>query len=317
VDSIWTKVKLPKELERQPRSMQENFGYLKAKEIRNFMFYGFEPIMKKLYGENSEFYRMCVQLIDAIKYLTTSHITDMGLNDIERDLYEFVVWYEEYFGEKELSINVHSLLHIVRVVRLWGPLWAYSMWAFEAQNGILLNFMHGTNNKGISTCTMFLASQRLKERQKSVVHPSTVAVLKSLGSTAFKRDDHIQIAPQSYVIPSKDASKAFVLIKNAIRYTSTKSGDSQGTIENEDSSGGSDYAVQFWNPESRHLSYGEVMFYQKEQDMWKAEIRLIEDGKRSKRRLKVPIHEIMCKCVVVQVEDKLYVSILTGKPYEK
>ena len=35
------------------------------------------------------------------------------------------------------TINMHSLEHIVAVVRLWGPLWSYSMFTFENLNGYL------------------------------------------------------------------------------------------------------------------------------------------------------------------------------------
>uniref|UniRef100_A0A1X7V260 Uncharacterized protein n=1 Tax=Amphimedon queenslandica TaxID=400682 RepID=A0A1X7V260_AMPQE len=40
---------------------------------------------------------------------------------------------------------MHSLEHIVAVVRLWGPLWSYSMFAFENLNGYLGKTYHGTH----------------------------------------------------------------------------------------------------------------------------------------------------------------------------
>lgn len=43
-------------------------------------------------------------------------------------------------------MNVHLLRHIPGCVRNWGPLWAYSCFAFESMNGHLKKFFHGTKN---------------------------------------------------------------------------------------------------------------------------------------------------------------------------
>lgn len=39
-----------------------------------------------------------------------------------------------------MTMNIHSLLHIVDCVRNFGPLWCYSMFSFEAYNGLLKSF---------------------------------------------------------------------------------------------------------------------------------------------------------------------------------
>lgn len=43
-----------------------------------------------------------------------------------------------------MTANVHSLLHLPDVVRKLGPLWAHSCFPFEAANGELLTFFHGS-----------------------------------------------------------------------------------------------------------------------------------------------------------------------------
>ena len=43
-----------------------------------------------------------------------------------------------------MLINVHLLLHLPDTVRELGPLWVYSCFHFEGQNGILKNLIHGT-----------------------------------------------------------------------------------------------------------------------------------------------------------------------------
>ena len=43
-----------------------------------------------------------------------------------------------------MSINIHNLLHLPKVVKSLGPLWAHSCFPFESANGDLLNFFHGS-----------------------------------------------------------------------------------------------------------------------------------------------------------------------------
>ena len=40
---------------------------------------------------------------------------------------------------------MHSLAHTVPLVKLWGPLWAYSMFGFENLNGYFESTFHGTH----------------------------------------------------------------------------------------------------------------------------------------------------------------------------
>ena len=37
-------------------------------------------------------------------------------------------------------------IHLVHFVRLWGPLWAWSCFAFEDANAMVLQSVHGTGN---------------------------------------------------------------------------------------------------------------------------------------------------------------------------
>ena len=43
-----------------------------------------------------------------------------------------------------MTINTHCLLHLPAAVMNLGPLWAHSCFPFEAANGELLQFFHGS-----------------------------------------------------------------------------------------------------------------------------------------------------------------------------
>ena len=45
-----------------------------------------------------------------------------------------------------MTINMHSLLHLPEAVKNLGPLWVHSCFAFEAANGELLKFFHGSQS---------------------------------------------------------------------------------------------------------------------------------------------------------------------------
>ncbi len=51
-----------------------------------------------------------------------------------------------FLGEKAVTMNVHLLSHLADCVLNWGPLWAYSCFAFEGKNHTLNKLFHGTKN---------------------------------------------------------------------------------------------------------------------------------------------------------------------------
>ena len=48
------------------------------------------------------------------------------------------------YGERYMTINIHSLIHLPQMVRQTGPLWSNSCFPFESANGELLKLFHGT-----------------------------------------------------------------------------------------------------------------------------------------------------------------------------
>ena len=43
-----------------------------------------------------------------------------------------------------MTMNVHNLIHLPKVVENLGPLWAHSCFPFESANGELLKLFHGS-----------------------------------------------------------------------------------------------------------------------------------------------------------------------------
>lgn len=55
-----------------------------------------------------------------------------------------------------MTTSVHGLLHLPTTVRNLGPLWSHSCFPFEAANGDMLKFFHGTQavEKQVITTTV-------------------------------------------------------------------------------------------------------------------------------------------------------------------
>ena len=74
------------------------------------------------------FLHCCTTFVDLVDIMLSTFYQTAG------ELYDATIY----------TANIHSLEHTVSLVRLWGPLWAYSMFAFENLNGYLGKTYHGT-----------------------------------------------------------------------------------------------------------------------------------------------------------------------------
>lgn len=79
-------------------------------------------------------------LSHAIHILLRTSITSQELRIAKDKLLEFVKKFQVYYGRSKMTMNVHLLSHLPECVIALGPLWAYSMFALESNNGILGRF---------------------------------------------------------------------------------------------------------------------------------------------------------------------------------
>lgn len=88
-------------------------------------------------------------LVKGISLVNTSSISEEDLVLASLLLEKFVADFSSLYGSKNMSHNLHMLLHVERYVRFLGPLWAFSCFKFEDINGRLGNFIHGTRHVGL------------------------------------------------------------------------------------------------------------------------------------------------------------------------
>lgn len=124
--------------------MTEDLRFWKAAEYRSWLLYYSIPILSDLL--NSAYLYHYMTLVKSIFILCSDSIGESDLKHAEQLLYYFVAMLNTLYGERYMTLNVHSLLHLPEVVRDLGPLWAHSCFAFEDANGYLKKFFHGTQH---------------------------------------------------------------------------------------------------------------------------------------------------------------------------
>jgi len=122
-------------------------GDFKAKEFRALLLYYILPCMRGILKDR--YFENLRKFVTAIHILLRDCILSADLDEADRLLKSFVKEFKELFGDDNMVHNLHLCTHLVMMVRMWGPLWAYSAISFESGNKNLLKLNSGT--RGVAT----------------------------------------------------------------------------------------------------------------------------------------------------------------------
>ncbi|XP_074100574.1 uncharacterized protein LOC141528425 [Cotesia typhae] len=138
-------IKPPKFIHRLPRTTDDLIHW-KASELKSFFYYYsiavFEGIMR------AEYFNHYLLLMVSMYFLSADEISELMITTAEDFLHRFVREFQQLYGEKFSSINIHLLLHLPKCTRLHGPLWAHHCYEYESFNGKILLYIHGTRHIG-------------------------------------------------------------------------------------------------------------------------------------------------------------------------
>lgn len=150
------------EISRRPRSLHE-IAHFKANEFRSLLLYYLPVCLGDLLPKK---YIDHLRLLSfSIYTLLKDGITPEELELCERKLNRFVLLYQQYYGEKNMTMNVHLITHIVQSVRNSGPLWAQSAFAFESYNGRLLKYVNGNTDVLCQITTKYIFGRAMKQTE--------------------------------------------------------------------------------------------------------------------------------------------------------
>ena len=144
IDKAMQKIKPPHELPRRPRSIESSLKFWKASEYRAFILFYAVPVLKKYLP--SDYVCHLSLLVFSLSKLLSDEIKSDMLTTIQKNLELFYKLIPRLYGEEVCTANMHSLIHLVKFVSLWGPLWTLSTFPFENANGVIKRHIHGTRN---------------------------------------------------------------------------------------------------------------------------------------------------------------------------
>ena len=144
LDERLTQIKPPSFITRIPRTISDHFKYWKASELRSWLFYYSLPVLCDILPTALFMHYAC--FVEGIYLLCTDCVTHEDLQRSYRLLAFFVHMFPAHYGERYMTLNMHSLLHLPKCVDELGPLWVFSCFPFEDINGTLLDLFHGTQN---------------------------------------------------------------------------------------------------------------------------------------------------------------------------
>lgn len=125
----------------RPRTLQA-MGSFRAIEYKYFMFFYLRYCLRNLIPHK---YVAHFELFSAAIYiLCKKTVEEEDIQKAETMLTQFCDQFEEYYGLKAVTINLHLLRHYGSAVRNTGPLWCHSLFAFEANMGILTEYARGS-----------------------------------------------------------------------------------------------------------------------------------------------------------------------------
>lgn len=151
-----SKIQLPSEISRNPRTLLERHQW-KANELRSWLlFYS----VGALYGIlGAKYLKHYAKLVAAIKIYLQKNITEHDLDSARNNLQSFVREFEGLYGKRNMRYNVHTISHMPECVENLGPLWAYSNFPFESNNGNLTNYVNAPKGVLHQICGKYTLSR--------------------------------------------------------------------------------------------------------------------------------------------------------------
>lgn len=164
------KLKPPTFVHRKPRSIYEVSNF-KASELFNFLWFylrysitGLLPTkvvkhFEKLSAATYMLYR------DSLSLSEVKSACDL--------LTEFANEFEDIYGAGAITLNIHLLRHYYDMIIACGPLWAYTVFGFEAENGVLTKYVCGKTDVLLQIASKYTTSRMHDNGASKVVSPET------------------------------------------------------------------------------------------------------------------------------------------------
>jgi hypothetical protein len=184
-------IRPPQNISRAPRSLNDR-AYWKANEWRNWLFYYCISCVKNILP--SRYIKHFALLSESIFILNSEEINSESLNSASKKLIKFVDRFSILYGNINMTYNVHLLSHIPDCVKKWGPLWGYSNFPFEDNNGLLVSYVKGPTHATKQIISKYSLNKFIQNRANiasELVSDFTKKISSRKSSIFFSKNDKI------------------------------------------------------------------------------------------------------------------------------
>eukprot|EP00105_Crassostrea_gigas_P038741 XP_019922889.1 PREDICTED: uncharacterized protein LOC105328585 [Crassostrea gigas] len=272
IDDRLKRIKPPSYITRVPRTISSHIKYWKASELRTWLFFYSLPILCDILDE--KYFHHFASFVEGIYLLCTDCITPEDLEKSKILLSYFVHMFSSMYGERYVTLNMHSLLHLPECVEDLGPLWVYSCFPYENANGLLTELFHGTQNIELQ----IISSLNIVQKMPFLLHPIEDSVHKAfaakmqrtsevsqnytgtlsgsmpVGSNIkmhFSDDIYAQLISTVQFKPSKSLCYRRICLRG---FTIHSEAYSRVSVRNT-------FTVKYYESESKMSCYGSILYY--------------------------------------------------------
>lgn len=189
IDDRLKMIKPPSYITRVPRTISNHIKYWKASELRTWLFFYSLPILRDILS--SKYFLHYASFVQGIYLLSSDSIAPEDLQKSKLLLSYFVHMFSSLYGERYLTLNMHSLLHLPECVEDLGPLWVYSCFPYENANGLLTQLFHGTQNFELQILSSLSIVQNMPTLLSPIQKPGHKAFAKKLQHISGITTKHI------------------------------------------------------------------------------------------------------------------------------
>uniref|UniRef100_A0ABD2WBQ8 Uncharacterized protein n=1 Tax=Trichogramma kaykai TaxID=54128 RepID=A0ABD2WBQ8_9HYME len=240
-------IKVPHQLARLTRSLDDRAQW-KAREWENFILYYSLPVFSLVLKE--KLFNYWSLFVNALYILLQREITYEKLDEADAMLHEFVRLTRKEYGKKNMTYNIHQLLHLAPSVENWGPLFAHSTFPFEAANHDLLQAIHCANGVNLQISRYLNMQNVVCKLEKCLSERSSKAKVKiyckkfsTSESIDTVRIDNIMYLGRSLIM-SPNLCETFQMPKTSLLYSrAVKDGCLYTTSTNRNMRSNNSYAL--------------------------------------------------------------------------
>lgn len=211
-------------ISRRPRSVKE-IKLFKASEFRNLLLYYFpvclNGIQRKKYIDHFNL------LSSSIFILLKERIQKSELEIARRNLCKFVEDFQTFYSVEKMTMNVHLIQHLCDCVDDFGPLWSYSMFAFENHNGKMKDFVVANKDVLMQITTRYIIDHSMiqtvtEPKNEELLHGKKIQLTNeernSIRNFQFENEDEFYIFKVYQERYQRFTSKYYTRAKKTIDY---------------------------------------------------------------------------------------------------